>query len=85
MKKNYYSIGYKKTLLIKNKNFMEPAENFIRIFKMNFLNKKKLNCLDFGVGDGRHTKFLLKKKTQGISNRCIKNCNQFIKKKYKKI
>ena len=28
---------------------------------MNFQKKKNLNCLDFGVGDGRHTKFLLKK------------------------
>jgi 2-polyprenyl-3-methyl-5-hydroxy-6-metoxy-1,4-benzoquinol methylase len=62
MKKNYYTTGYKKSLLKKNIDFMEPAENFIRIFKMNFLKKKNLHCLDFGVGDGRHTKFLLKKK-----------------------
>ena len=62
MKKNYYTTGYKKKLLKKNIDFMEPAENFIRIFKINFLKKKNLNCLDFGVGDGRHTKFLLKKK-----------------------
>ena len=61
MSKNYYTLSYKKTLLNKNKDFMEPAENFIRIFKTNFLSKKNLNCLDFGVGDGRHTKYLLKK------------------------
>lgn len=40
MKKNYYTTGYKKNLLKKNIDFMEPAENFIRIFKMNFLKKK---------------------------------------------
>jgi len=62
MKKNYYTDSYKKILIKKNIDFMEPAENFIRIFKMNFLKKKNLHCLDFGVGDGRHTKFLLKKK-----------------------
>ena len=62
MKKNYYTAGYKKTSLKKNIDFLEPAENFIRIFKMNFLKKKNLHCLDFGVGDGRHTKFLLEKK-----------------------
>ena len=62
MKKNHYTTAYKKSLLKKNIDFMEPAENFIRIFKMNFLKKKNLHCLDFGVGDGRHTKFLLKKK-----------------------
>ena len=67
MKKNYYTAGYKKKLLKNDKEFMEPAENFIRIFKMNFLKKKKLHCLDFGVGDGRHTKFLLKKKYQVLA------------------
>tara|TARA_B100000575_G_scaffold89589_1_gene71048 strand:- start:79 stop:792 length:714 start_codon:yes stop_codon:yes gene_type:complete len=84
MKKNYYSIGYKKTLLIKNKNFMEPAENFIRIFKMNFLNKKKLNCLDFGVGDGRHTKFLLKKKHKVLATDVSKTAISLSKKNIKK-
>lgn len=83
MKKNYYTIGYKKTLLKKNINFMEPAENFIRIFKMNFLKKKNLHCLDFGVGDGRHSKFLLKKKHKvlaiDISNEAINLSKKNIK------
>ena len=39
--------------------WMSPAENFIRIFKINFENNKKLRCLDFGCGDGRHTEFLI--------------------------
>ena len=40
-------------------DWMFPAENFIRIFKINFKNNKKLRCLDFGCGDGRHTEFLI--------------------------
>lgn len=60
MNKNYYIPEYKKALKSSKMKLMEPAENFIRIFKLNFFYKKKLNCLDFGVGDGRHTKFLLK-------------------------
>ena len=59
--KNYYTYGYGKKLKEKKIDFMEPAENFLRVYKMNFQKKKNLNCLDFGVGDGRHTKFLLKK------------------------
>ena len=59
--RNYYTSGYGKILKKKKIDFMEPAENFLRIYKMNFQLKKKLNCLDFGVGDGRHTKFLLNK------------------------
>lgn len=89
MSKNYYTLSYKKTLLNKNKDFMEPAENFIRIFKTNFLSKKSLNCLDFGVGDGRHTKYLLKKKHKVLatdvsneaiilSKKNIKNFNRYL-------
>ena len=40
-------------------DFSEPAENFIRIYKM-FVKKKKLSCLDFGVGDGRHFEYLIR-------------------------
>jgi ubiquinone/menaquinone biosynthesis C-methylase UbiE len=49
--------------LLKNKkiDFLEPAENFIRIFKQHLNKKKNMNCLDFGAGDGRHTRFLLER------------------------
>jgi len=84
MKKNYYTSGYKKRLINNDNDFMEPAENFIRIFKMNFLKKDKLKCLDFGVGDGRHTKFLLERKhnvlATDVSDEAIKLSKKNIKK-----
>lgn len=63
---NAYTSFYKKEIKKKNINFLEPAENFIRIFKMN-ITKKKQKCLDFGVGDGRHTEYLLNKKHSVLS------------------
>ena len=56
---NIYNEGYKKKLLYNKFDFSEPAENFIRIYKM-FVKKKKLSCLDFGVGDGRHFEYLIR-------------------------
>jgi|TARA_B100001964_G_scaffold53026_1_gene60050 2-polyprenyl-3-methyl-5-hydroxy-6-metoxy-1,4-benzoquinol methylase len=57
---NVYTKGYKEILKTKKYDFMEPAESFIRIYKTHIKNNKLLNSLDFGCGDGRHTKFLLK-------------------------
>jgi hypothetical protein len=37
---NAYTSYYKKEIKKKNINFLEPAENFIRIFKMNITKKK---------------------------------------------
>ena len=56
---NIYNEGYKKKLLYNKFDFSEPAKNFIRIYKM-FVKKKKLSCLDFGVGDGRHFEYLIR-------------------------
>ena len=47
MKKNYYTSGYKKRLINNDNDFMEPAENFIRIFKMNFLKITNLKYFKF--------------------------------------
>ena len=79
--KNYYTYGYGKKLKEKKIDFMEPAENFLRVYKMNFQKKKNLNCLDFGVGDGRHTKFLLKKSNNVQVNRYFNRSYQTLKKK----
>jgi 2-polyprenyl-3-methyl-5-hydroxy-6-metoxy-1,4-benzoquinol methylase len=57
-KNNFYTKNYGKQLK-KKFNFMQPAESFIQIYKMFIDKKKKLNCLDYGVGDGRHTEFLI--------------------------
>ena len=61
MNKNIYTYGYKKELKNKNIDFTEPAENFIRMYKM-FIKKKNLKCLDYGVGDGRHFEFLVRRR-----------------------
>ena len=58
---NAYTSFYKKLLKNKKNHFLEPAENFIRIFKQYLGQKKRMNCLDFGAGDGRHAKFLLER------------------------
>ena len=60
MNKNIYTNVYKKELNNKNFDFPEPAENFIRMYKM-FIKKKNLKCLDYGVGDGRHFEFLVRR------------------------
>ena len=57
---NIYNKGYKNELSKNKLDFTEPAENFIRIYKM-LVKKKKLSCLDFGVGDGRHFEYLIRR------------------------
>lgn len=63
---NVYSKSYQNLLKSKKIDFMSPAENFIRIFKMH-LKKKHMRCLDYGAGDGRHTKFLLEKSHEVVA------------------
>lgn len=57
---NADTLLYKKLLKKKKGDTQTPAENFLRVYKNNFENSKKLNCLDLGCGNGRHTDFLLK-------------------------
>ena len=57
---NIYNKGYTNKLSSNKLELSEPAENFIRIYKM-LVKKKKLSCLDFGVGDGRHFEYLIRR------------------------
>jgi 2-polyprenyl-3-methyl-5-hydroxy-6-metoxy-1,4-benzoquinol methylase len=57
-----YTSGYSKLLNSNNFERMIPSEIFVRMYKFFINNNKRLNCLDFGVGDGRHFHYLLDKK-----------------------
>jgi ubiquinone/menaquinone biosynthesis C-methylase UbiE len=79
---NTYHSDYKK-ILYKEQNYLEPAENFLRIYKQNFF-KKKLKCLDFGFGDGRHTKFLLENQNKVLATDISNNTKKILNKRLPK-
>jgi cyclopropane fatty-acyl-phospholipid synthase-like methyltransferase len=65
-----YDAGYQR-IVDGDDDFMSmPAENFIRLFKINNLHRQKRSnakALDFGCGEGRHTEFLIRSGYQVVA------------------